>query len=245
MWWRVAKRFAGYSTELGILNSVLQNGYDPHDYPEQVYRHLEEDEPEDPYEHGMNWIESSDEDQLLDYKNWLEDNQPGNGDFHDPPYTAMESQGFSKPDWRVHFTDNPMEIAEQGLQYGHPDYHGVHLTTQKVDRTKEPGFNFAFPANSRSLQRSEEGRYGKHAVVFMSGALETYHHGDEESQSVVWGPHVRKDMIFPIYNRYEGWTVEDWRGRELVAGKTREEAIEYVKTNWRMLQNIRNKVQTP
>ena len=49
-------------------------------------------------------------------------------------------------------------------------------------------------------------------------------------------------MIFPMKKEvYGNWMVEDYTGRELVAGKTYSEAVQFIKENWRMLKSTREK----
>jgi hypothetical protein len=157
----------------------------------------------------------------------------------------MDYRGTTRrPEWNVHFTDNADAIGKNGFQYGHPDQYGVHLTTYKRDRQKEPGFNFAFPADARDAKNAErEQKYGDEAVLFYGNGMDVDHFGDEERQRIFWGPNIDKRMIFPIQRDDEqgGWAVFDDTGRALVRGKDYNDVVRWVQTNYRMLQSIREK----
>ena len=260
MWWRTLKT-AGYSTELAELRDHVRNGTNGYDYPQFVRDFLEENphheitnpdlvyEEHDDREYGYQWLDNATPEQHEHYNQFLNDHRPRHrydeeAAFMSPAYNTLDYRRTRKPGWLVHFTDDPSGIEESGLAYGHPDIDGVHLTTWKTNRQKAPGYNFAFPANSTDAKAAaQDKKYGNDAVVFFSGGIEFDHNGDQESQVVVWGPNVNREMIFPIKHDYGDWYVEDYRGRPIVAGKTYEQAVDFVKNNWQMLKATRDKVR--
>jgi hypothetical protein len=261
MWWRTLKT-AGYSTELADLRDYVRGGTNPYDYAHFVEDFLEdhpEHQPEeeydgepDSYEYGYYWLDRASEAQQKAFIDYLDNHsgrhhQDGYLAYDSPVYNTLDYRRTLKPDWLVHFTDDARGIEQDGFAYGHPDMEGVHLTTWKQNRQQAPGYNFAFPADSRDARgAASEGKYGNEAVVFYSGGIQFDHSGDQESQVIVWGPHVNKEMIFPM-KKYggDGWIVEDYTGRELVAGQTYQEAVEFIKNNWQMLKSTRDKHRKP
>ena len=260
MWWRTLKT-AGYSTELGDLRDHVRNGTDGYDYPQFVgdfldeYPHHAHSNPDlnqdtgDDRENGFQWLDSASLEQRQQYIEFLNDHRARHRfdedmAFMSPAYNTLDYRRTRKPNWLVHFTDNPTNIEEEGFKYGHPDIDGVHLTTWKHNREKAPGYNFAFPASSQDAEvAARSQKYGQEAVMFFSGGVEFDHAGDQESQVVVWGPNVNREMIFPIRQFSGDWFVEDYRGREIAVGKTYSEAVEFVKTNWQMLKATRDKIR--
>lgn len=253
MWYKTAKKImtqreAGFSNGLGDLRDTLQAGLSPFDHSDMFYQYLEETNPElamqmDPSEAADALYDVSQE-EFYNFKDWLEENI-SRGDYNDPNHTAMDWIGFSPPAWNVHLTDDANAIGDQGFQYGHPTLRGLHLTTHKPDedRKKQPGYNFAFPADSSDAERATaRGYYGKDAVMFYGGGADVYHYGDKEDQRLFWGKNVDPRMIFPIKRGEDRtWYIEDATGRVLVRGKSYAEVVEWVKTNYRMLQAIREK----
>jgi hypothetical protein len=250
-WYKLAKRkFSTYSPELGSLKYILEQGWSPHDYADKVIDFLKKysneprldvdfDECEyDPWEYGDEWIENvATPESLEKFKNFT---QYVYDDFPtmDMPYNYMDLNKFMKPMWQVHFTDYPFDIAEQGFVKGHPEVEGVHLTTYYKDRGRGPGFNFGYLADYRLPNQSQ---YGKHAVVFYGGGLDIHHYGDMENQTIFWGPFIDPRMIFPLY--YDGyeWNVIAENGREIFQSEDIDSAVNYVISNWRMLDDIKTK----
>ena len=252
MWYRTAKKLmkrqSGYSTELGYLKDTLTTGIDPYDYLNFYHQYLEETDPElaeqmDPHE-ASEAVYDLNQQGLDAFKSWLGNQNIQGGNYEDPIYHTINWQGYSRPDWNIHFTNEADSIAQNGFQYGHPDTDGLHLTTHKRDenRKKEPGYNFSFPADARDAHKAErDGKYGNEGVVFFGGGADTYHHGDEEKQRLFWGKNVDPRMIFPIKRDGDSWYVEDATGRTLVEGKNYGNVVNWIKKNYRMLQSIKEK----
>lgn len=242
-----------YHNEEVYLYHHLKQGFDPYDYAYRVPEFLEEkfiefDHEKDleNYEVGEAWIEQASESDLKAFEEYvmrLDSYDVTGADA--PGYISLSYPKQLKPQWLVHFTDEPWSIQKHGFIYGHEDFTGIGLTTWKSEegRKKRPGFNFAFRADSKyPTWTANKKKYGRHAVVFWCSGVEAYHGGDEEDQVIFWGPSVRKDMIFPIY--YDGdWYVESDDGRRIIEGRSFDFTVDWVIANYRMLQNIRNKRQ--
>lgn len=241
------RREAGYSTELGYLRDALTSDMDEFDYT-KFHRYLKDTDPVtaehmDP-EKAYKVFNDLGPLDVNKYNSWLVE-QNLRSCYNDPIYTAMDWRKFSRPEWNVHFTEEADAIGANGFQYGHPELHGLHATTQQPDgdRKRQPGYNFAFPADAVDAQYAEEdGSYGNDAVLFYGGGADTYHRSDNEVQRLFWGKNVDPRMIFPIKRDSNGqWYVEDATGRILVNGKNYGDVVQWVKTNYRTLQSIREK----
>lgn len=258
-WYKRYKFAQYYNNETWYLNKYLKNGLDPYDYYHRVEDFLEQQEGDeeyqdyidqmrshpDPMDYGQQWIERAAPQHLEAFKSYMENQHDDDADA--PAYRHFDSPSFLKPTWLVHFTDDPDSIASSGFRYGHDDYRGLGLTTWKRDRKKYPGFNFAFEANSRYADRAAySGKYGQHAVVFLSSGVEAYHGGDEEDQVIFWGPSVNPQGIYPIYqDRYsKEWYVpgnnSNPEEQPMVKGDF-DGVVSWVINNHRMLDNIRAK----
>ena len=237
-------RLAGYSTELGTLRHILKQGYDPYDYEYNLSDFLGQNVDVGEGE-GYDWLEKASPEQLDAFRQWNENHPMSEYDpAGAPAYETLDYRGISEPRWQVHFTDEPEDIASQGFSYGHPEIEGVQLTTHYKNRATRPGFNFSFDADSVPNGT----QYGKHAVIFPSGALNTYHHGDEERQNIFWGSHVDPRMIFPVrYEEDDGgqwcWIVRDWNDRDIFRSPQIRDCVGWVERNWRQLLSTREKVE--
>ena len=245
-WYTIA-----YHNEEHYLRKYLEMEFDPYDYSNDVpdflearFIEFEHDEGMENYEIGEKWIEQASEEELTQFKEYiLSRSDLDDGDA--PGYIHLSDPKQLKAGWLVHFTDEPWSIEKRGFIYGHEDFRGIGLTTWKSEegRKKRPGFNFAFRADSRySTWAANKGGYGKHAVVFWSSGIEAYHSGDEEDQVIFWGPSVRKDIIFPIYNEGD-WYIEGEDGRRLIEGREFDFIVDWVIANYRTLQQIKAKVR--
>lgn len=223
-----------YHSEEGYLKNYLRHGIDPYDFTHFLPQYWDEcDIPhtDEDIDDPMSWLENSTTDQQNQFKKWLEKQNLNTDWTTDPAYISLEFQQYNKPTWLVHFTNHPWEIAQQGFSFGHPDFHGLHLTTYKQNRQKYAGFNFAFEALSRDAKiASRQQKYGQHAVVFWNSSVKTYHYGDSEHQCIFWGPSVNKNWIFPIESHYDEWTVSNQASRTLFKGSY-EDAVHYVIQN--------------
>jgi len=246
-----------YSPEMAYLRDYLREGFDPYEYPHHIEGFLEsyypealnklrkafgEDEGAPDYEILEKWLEVATPEMKEEFKDYCEQ-MPRGYEFDAPAYEHLTYEKVVKPTWLVHFTDDANSIERSGFEFGHEEmWRGLGLTTWKSEesRKKYPGYNFAFELdNTRDIRGAlYDEKYGKEAVVFWGAGVEAYHIGDEERQIIVWGPSVNKNMIFPIEQEYDDWVVRDDTGRIRKKGKFLDVA-NWVKDNYRMLQNIR------
>jgi hypothetical protein len=181
------------------------------------------------------WRIQQDHPELFDkFSEWARERVFSELDPHEQPnWVSMEKAGVVKPDqWLVHFTNSPWYIARDGFEYGHEEEQGLAYTTHKKNRTKGPGYNFAFKAGSRDASfKASKKTYGKEAVMFRCGAIETYHNGDDENQVIFWGPDA-KDIV-PIYDAGGDWQVIDNRTeRPLFTSEIFDTVVDWVERNF-------------
>jgi len=232
-------KVAGYSSELGMLRQILKEGYNPYDYDQNLNEFLEDEGIDIAEGKGANWIEGASQDELESFEDWNQDHPLSESDpYYAPAYESMDYEGTGSPKWQVHFTDDPYGIASSGFEYGHPEIDGIALTTWKKDRKKRGGFNFSFDADSVPNQTS----YGKNAVIFPTGAINVFHHGDQEHQNIFWGPTTDPLMIFPVMNEGEDWVIYDWNDREVFRSGSLRDCVGWVERNWRQLLSTREKI---
>lgn len=165
---------------------------------------------------------------------------------HDPAEVAS-TEHFSlqnkrllpRETWLVHFTDDPMAIAEQGFALGTMDMARLGLTTYTKNSAKGMGgYNFAFIADGRYAQwAADQRKYGKHAVMFQSSGVHTWHYADEEEQVIFWGKDVMPRDIVVLMHR-DDWYVQShdqrhgYTERRLFAGDF-EKCVAWVMANFR------------
>ena len=108
--------------------------------------------------------------------------------------------------WWVHFTNDAADIERNGFAYGESDPMQLGLTTWKSKEAKRgPGYVFAFAPSEAVLRNfgglayRAFGKYGREAVVFRADAVVAYHHGDNETQAISWGPEA-KDIHAVYFN---------------------------------------------
>lgn len=240
-----------YNKEVTHLRDYLKEGVDPWDYSWEVENFLNDNGADvgDDFD-GLSWLEENvvkSPKIIQDFKEWLE-NSNITSDFIEeaPAYEAMSYDRFIKPQWLIHFTDDPHSISRKGFLYGHDGFDGLSHTVFKRERQMGSGYNFAFDLDSRYVRNGK--KYGEHCVVFWGTGIEVTHYGDEEQQVIIWGPSVSKDMIFPIYySSYSGrWEVRDERDDERILFEADDvsDAAHWITSNYRMLQNIRRKAKS-
>jgi len=239
---RPLRRSASYSTELAILRDYLRypkkHGLDPYDFQEYLGEYF--DDVGQPEGEVPEYPEDMTEEQLADFREWLEKNRMGERRVSDDPvlapsYLHLDYEKVVPPTtWLVHFSDAAGDIATEGFQSGTPDIQNLGLTTML--KKQGPGWNFAFVADSKEAKSAAaSGKYGKHAVLFLSAGVQAYHWGDEESQVIFWGPGAKNSV--PIYRREEGWTVESGDGRELFKGDF-EDVVNWVMANYPQYRRV-------
>jgi hypothetical protein len=99
---------------------------------------------------------------------------------------------YTSPDWLVHLTNHPDEIAQNGFQHGIDDPGRLGLTTyfgQNHYQRTSTGYAFAFPLYRADRHRGSN--YGKYAVMFKAPYVEAWHSGDEEMQAVFYAPDAK------------------------------------------------------
>ncbi len=112
--------------------------------------------------------------------------------------------------WLVHFSDDAGDIWHNGFIYGADQMDRLGLTTYFSDKNRksEPGYNFAFEANSRDARIAEgQGKYGRNAVLFQNSGVRCDHFGDEEEQVVFWGEDVNPKNIVFLKKEDGDWNV--------------------------------------
>ena len=124
--------------------------------------------------------------------------------------------------WLIHKCSNNGSIRRNGFNKGVADVARLGLTTWYKDDSSMKstgGYNFAFPI---SRHRSDLSKYGQHAVMFQSAAVEVWHHGDDEHQAIFWGPAVdRRSVICVDHDPYGGheygedWVPHEWKVRRV------------------------------
>jgi len=198
---------ARFSNEQSYLDRYLQT-QDPYPYArqlpeffEQIGQIPEDFDPSEPYL----WLDSATPEQIEQFTEWLYggNHLDQNLQYEAAPQSYMEHlQYITKPIWMIHFTESSYDAADiegEGFQYGHPEFEGIHLTTWKKHRKKEPGYNFAFPLDSRYAQDAmDSGKYGREFVIFKGTGIKVHHYGDNEDQIIFWGPAVNPNSIFKI-----------------------------------------------
>ena len=248
--WRIRKESA-YGEEVGYLKRVMEGDKDPHDYSALIPDFIESNpemmngtETDYDDEGWWLWLEEATEDKVAAFMEWVEDNGHRLYEMGEPmpANQDMDFSQFVKPTWLVHFTDDAWSVSAEGFKFGHEDVSGLGLTTHKRDRKIRPGYNFAFmEGSSEARWAASTGKYGKEAVVMFAGGVQVTHWGDEEEQVIIWGPSVRQDMIFPVYNDGD-WCVKDAAEREVHRGGF-EEMTTWVETNYRQLQSTETKME--
>jgi hypothetical protein len=124
----------------------------------------------------------------------------------------MDPRLLDQP-WLVHFTDTD-RIAFQGFRVGVSDPAKLGLTTLLGQWDKrEPGYNFAFtPHDAKRYAVSGWGeyKYGDQAYLFrVPSAVNVFHFGDEERQTIFWGPSASwiVPLVQPPYSD-DPWGIE-------------------------------------
>lgn len=238
---------ATYSTELATLRDRLKDGFDPYDFSYLIIDYLEaSDEMKEEwlkledYEVLEEWLKVATPKDKSSFQDYVA-NKMGPDPYGEPPYMHMDYKTLTKPDWLVHFTDDARDIEINGFRFGHPDMEGIHLTTYKRNRKKEPGYNFAFEVGSRNSKNvASDKKYGKQAVVFWGAGVEVFHFGDEERQIIVWGPSVNKSLIFAMYSDGHEWYVPG-SNRDIIVLGDFEKVSTWITENYKMLIDIKNK----
>jgi len=235
-------KFAVYSTDLAMLRDYLKHGLDPYDFRHYLDEYFEETGgyPQG-YVDADQYMDIMTEEELAPFKEWLEKtgkHYEDAADANSPSYLHMDFNEIVPPDtWLVHFSDAVAEIEGEGFQKGHWDMGTLGLTTHFDPKTKEPGWNFAFVADSKDADwAAYKGKYGKDAFMFMGAGAEVYHSGDEENQVIFQGQGIQSGV--PLY-KYDGeWLVSSNRdGRELYRGEFKD-VVAWVQQNYNQYRDV-------
>jgi hypothetical protein len=133
--------------------------------------------------------------------------------------------------WLIHKCSDNGSIRRHGFNKGVADIDRLGLTTWFKDDSHMKsmgGYNFAFPIYRT---RSDLSKYGKHAVMFQSAAVEVWHHGDSEHQAIFWGPAVDRRGIVCIDHDSGQWSVSSVEGQLLHQNESLGDAIDWVVKN--------------
>lgn len=151
-----------------------------------------------------------------------------------PSHQSFEESIPVKNEWLIHFTDNALNIAQNGFKYGTEEIDRLNYTNAGVTNGKSEGYDFAYTIDDyEKYYKGYSGfpKYGKEAVLFQASGIKTWHYGDEEYQVIFWGRNAKN--IIPIQQNSNGeWTVFSSKtGRELAKFETLEEIVNWVLSN--------------
>jgi hypothetical protein len=128
--------------------------------------------------------------------------------------------------WLAHYCDNAEKIQREGFRIGAPDIDRLALTRHGSVRSKQPGYNFAYPTDGSVQLTSRWGPiphgYGKQVLLFQSAGLSFYHSGDRENQVVFWGPSVSLETSHVIKATARGFRSGD------LSARTVDELVEHL-----------------
>lgn len=125
-------------------------------------------------------------------------------------YLSADKRSMLRPDtWLIHFSNDAFDIAYKGFNRGVYDVTKLGLTTYLSDfDRKNPGYNFAFEADSRYAKEvARTGKYGKNAVMFQAAGVKAYHNGDSEDQVIFYGPTIDKSKLVLLIKNDNEWCV--------------------------------------
>ena len=208
-----------YTSELMDFLRYMEAGFQVEDFSTYLLAYFEDtgqDLPEGfDLEEPWEYAERMPPLQREYFKEWI-----ANGGLDDiapeaslPTYIYMSyPELLKRTTWLVHFSDAAYDIATAGFEYGHWDMTTLGLTTwfSETVRKEQPGYNFAFRAESKyanSAANLYRAKYGKQAVMFQSAGVECMHFGDEEKQVVFWGPAVTEFVYLAEPYAASGWAV--------------------------------------
>ena len=188
---------------------------------------------DDPLEFVETNIAKFPEDALEAFRDWIIPKLIDEVDA--PSFLYLSDPKIIRNQWLIHFTNNSSSIAKNGFTQGVDDFSTLGLTTYMSKYEKSHGgYNFAFVAEDNFLRDVKthdyggnvEWKYGDEAVLFRASGVQAYHNGDEEYQTIFWGPSA-KDIVALSQGYYwkqiegedeseeeEGWIVEPCANKE-------------------------------
>ncbi len=207
-----------------------------------------EEEPGDEYEDAeiIDWLARNNKplfDQFADYLyKRIEDHELDIPDAEYPAWSYFGKSKLIKPQWLIHFTNDPWPIAKNGFTRGVSEIEKLGLTTHLGEFEKKyGGYNFAFRAEI--YHRYAKGRhgykYGEEAIMFIGSGMEMYHRGDEEPQVIFWGKNAKN--IVPITKEFDDYIVHNLKSGGIIYKNTDlDEVVSWVMRNYQQYQNIIN-----
>lgn len=126
-----------------------------------------------------------------------------------PTWLQCDYRNLIKNQWLIHFSDYSYDIYKnKKFKNLVDDFTMLSLTTMwKSDsyNRSEHGFGFAFTLQDLHKKSSQ---YGNEAVMFRASGIRIYHYGDDEYQTIFYGP-TATDFVYISKNNDE-WSVGDF-----------------------------------
>lgn len=221
-----------YSTNLAILRDYLKRGFDPYDYAnmfEVFYDEMRDGEYPDWFDPNDPWDRTVDmsKDDKKDFQDWALD-QAQDAFTPSTAFFTFE-RVVPRQTWLIHKTNDAVKIIKEGFACGADDIGALGLTTWiKKKKNCDPGWNFAFEADSKDARRAADGgKYGEDVILFQSSGVRAYHSGDEESQVLFWGPSVKE--VIPLWMAgADGYRLDSKDDREILTAQFGD-MVEWVK----------------
>lgn len=154
--------------------------------------------------------------------------------------SLRNNQVLPRNTWLIHFSNNVDDIVKEGFKFGAEDISNLALTTQFADsvRKKYPGYNFAFALQDSSdwNYAAESLNYGEDAVMFQSSGIRMDHYGDDEVQTVFYGPNV-KEFVYLGTGENTEWCVMTNTGKEIYGNDDFKKVVYWVVNNYQQYKN--------
>jgi 8-oxo-dGTP pyrophosphatase MutT (NUDIX family)/GNAT superfamily N-acetyltransferase len=145
-----------------------------------------------------------------------------------PTFLSVRYDRDIHDEWLVHFSDDAASIAREGFKYGVSDPGRLAVTTNFGKDEKEGGgYNFAFTPDD--VFQHEDGRWGKHCVVFKASGIETTHVIDEFTQVIFWGADAHSIVL--VSRRNDAWEIRSRDGKKVLFSGELNQAIAWVEKN--------------
>jgi hypothetical protein len=207
-----------------------------------------EEEPGDEYEDQeiIDWLAQNNKplfDKFADYLyDRIEDHELNIPEAEYPAWSYFGKSNLIKPQWLIHFTNDPWPIAKNGFTRGVSEIEKLALTTHLGEFDKKyGGYNFAYRAEiyHRYAKGRQGYKYGEEAVMFIGSGMEMYHAGDEEPQVIFWGKNAKN--IVPITKEFDDYVVHNLKSGGIIYKNTDlDEVVSWVMRNYQQYQNIIN-----
>ena len=180
--------------------SDLANQYEDHEEYE-ITEILERDHPEVYHRWGKHVLEN------IDY---MSQDRPGW-----PSWQYMEYSNLVKNQWLIHFSDYASSIyRDKKFKHLVHNYDELGLTTYYKDDSyikSEDGNGYGFCYTIDDFERYAKDRhgykYGKYAVMFRASGVRVWHYGDEEYQTIFYGPTAKDFVYIHNYDNTGDWVV--------------------------------------